>query len=159
MVVDLLETGRMTLDEYLITTIFHRNRPFSREAHITFMKGRSQPMPQSLDLLSELAGDSNHLLVTLNNESRELNEHRISRFGLKDHFTAFFSSCYLGIRKPNEDIYLLALDLIRHRAEECLLIDDRSVNIECARNLGMQVIQFHDATQLRKDLGAQGFDV
>jgi FMN phosphatase YigB (HAD superfamily) len=53
----------------------------------------------------------------------------------------------------------LALDLIRHRAEECLLIDDRSVNIECARNLGMQVIQFHDATQLRKDLGAQGFDV
>lgn len=77
MVVDLLETGRMTLDEYLITTIFHRNRPFSREAHITFMKGRSQPMAQSLDLLSELAGDSNHLLVTLNNESRELNEHRI----------------------------------------------------------------------------------
>jgi len=63
MVVDLLETGRMTLDEYLITTIFHRDRPFSREAFITFMKGRSQPMPQSLDLLSERAG-SNHLLVT-----------------------------------------------------------------------------------------------
>ena len=61
------------------------------------------------DRLQELA--QGWLVATLNNESCELNEHRIKKFKLRELFSIFFTSCYLGVRKPDEKIYQLALGI------------------------------------------------
>ena len=97
-----------------------------------------------------------YLLATLNNESAELNAYRIREFQLTRNFSVFFTSCYLGVRKPDDAIYRLALDITQRAPEECIFIDDRLLNLECARRLGMRTIHFQNPAQLAKDLMHEG---
>jgi putative hydrolase of the HAD superfamily len=151
-----IETNRLTLDQYLERAIFYRPRDFSREEFRDFIFAQSQPKPDSLALLPGLAQSGKYLLATINNEILELNVYRIEHFGLRSFFSAFFSSCFLGVRKPDEAIYRLALEVSQRRPEECIFIDDREVNLECPRELGMDTIHFRDAAGLRSELNQRG---
>jgi putative hydrolase of the HAD superfamily len=93
---------------------------------------------------------------TINNESRELNYYRIEKFGLRNIFRLFVSSCFVGFRKPERDIYRLALEIMQIPAEQCCFIDDRALNLECAAKLGMKTIQMQQLDQLRGDLAKLG---
>ena len=150
------ETGRLSLDGYLDRTLFYRERPFQRNDLVDFMKGQTQPFTESLGIVAELAASGRFLLATLNNESRELNEHRIQVLGLAERFSMFFSSCYLGVSKPEHEIYRIAVDVTQHAAAECLLVDDRSLNLECATLEGMRTIHFTGAADLRAELTSMG---
>jgi putative hydrolase of the HAD superfamily len=150
------ETGQITLDTYLQRTVFYRKRDFTRDDFTIFIFAQSEEFPDSRAVLSDVAATGKYLLATINNEGLELNEHRIKQFELRREFKAFFSSCYLGIRKPDEGIYRLALEVTHCQPEECLFIDDRELNLECARALRMRTIQFRDAAKLRQDLAANG---
>lgn len=137
-----LETGRCTLDDYLRATVFHAPRPFSAEAFRAYMREQSHAHEGNLAVVDELGAQAAYLLATLNNESRELNEHRIERFDLRSRFTCFFTSSFLGVMKPSPEIYRIALEVTHHRPEEVLFIDDRAQNLEPARELGLRVIHF-----------------
>jgi putative hydrolase of the HAD superfamily len=150
------ETGEATLDQYLQRTVFYRSRPFTIVEFKAFMFSQSQPLPESLDFLSQLARNRRCSMASLNNESREINEYRIAQFHLRDYFESFFSSCYLRLRKPDPEIYRRALEITQLKPEVCVMIDDRDLNLECARELGMRTIQFQNATQLRADLAQLG---
>jgi putative hydrolase of the HAD superfamily len=150
------EMGQITLDTYLQRTVFYRKRDFTREEFLDFMFAQSEEFPESRAVLSELAASGRYLQCTINNEAKELNEHRIKQFNLRREFKAFFSSCYVGIRKPDEGIYLLTLEVTQRLPAECLFIDDRTLNLECAQQLGMDTIHYQNATQLRQDLKAKG---
>jgi putative hydrolase of the HAD superfamily len=150
------ECGEANLQEYLQRTVFYRERPFKPEEFRQFMFEQSQPLPEGFAVLKELAHKEQYLQAALNNESLEINDYRVHKFQLRDYFKAFFSSCYLGVRKPNRGIYSLALRITQCEPEECVLIDDRGLNLECAREMGMHTIQFKDAAQLRRDLAAIG---
>jgi putative hydrolase of the HAD superfamily len=89
---------------------------------------------------------------TINNESRELNYYRMETFGLRKIFRLFVSSCFVGLRKPERDIYRLALEITQIPAEQCCFIDDRALNLECAANMGMHTIQMQSLEQLQADL-------
>jgi len=151
-----IETNRMTLAQYLERAVFYRPREFSREEFRDFIFAQSQPKAESLQLLAELAASQKYFLATINNEILELNLYRIQHFELRRYFAVFFSSCYLGLRKPDEAIYRAALQMTDRRAEECLFIDDREVNLECPRELGIRTILFRDVNQLRSDLHEAG---
>jgi len=150
------ETGRTTLDTYLQRTVFYRRRNFTREDFINFMYSQSYENPESRAVLATVAATGKYFLATLNNEPLEINEWRIQEFNLRREFAAFFSSCYLGIRKPDEGIYKLALEVTQRAPSECVFIDDRELNLECARVLGMRTILFQNAVQLRQELAANG---
>jgi putative hydrolase of the HAD superfamily len=150
------ETGETTLDEYLQRTVFYRSRSFTIEDFRAFMFAQSQPFPESLNFLKELARARKCNMASLNNESRELNEYRIAQFQLRDYFESFFSSCYLGLRKPDVEIYRRALEITQRKPQECVMIDDRGLNLEFAKEVGMRVIQFQNAGQLRDDLARLG---
>ena len=90
LVVSDFDTGRIGLEEYLDRTVFSGAREFSRELFKTFMRDQSQPYPEALEFIAELARSQEYLLAALNNESKELNEYRILRFQLRDYFTLFF---------------------------------------------------------------------
>jgi putative hydrolase of the HAD superfamily len=159
LVLDAFETGALSLDDYLKRTVFYRPRSFTIEDFKKFMFEQSQPWPENLAFAGELARSRKYLMAALNNESLEINEYRIKTFHLRDYFEAFFSSCYLGVRKPEAGIYKLALKITQRQPSECILIDDRGLNLECARELGMNTIQYKNLAQLREELARFGVTV
>jgi putative hydrolase of the HAD superfamily len=152
MVVSSLERGKIGFDEYLNRTIFYRPRPFAREVFKDYVFSLSQPYREVIALAEELAKSGNYFMGTINNESRELNLYRIQTFGLREIFSVFVSSCFVGLRKPEEGIYRMALETTQKSPGCCCFIDDRALNLETARQLGMHTIQMHDVEQLRREL-------
>ena len=153
MVVSSFERGKISLDEYLDRTVFYRSRSFTREEFRDYMLSLSRPMTDVLTFARDLAASGKYFMGTINNESRELNLYRIKKFGLRDIFRVFVSSCFVGLRKPESGIYRLALELTQINPEKCCFIDDRDLNLECAAKLGMHTIQMQTLEQLRGDLG------
>jgi putative hydrolase of the HAD superfamily len=151
-----LEQGRMTLDEYLDATVFYRERGFSREAFVEFMLAESRPDEVTIALARRLGESGKYRMMTINNESLELNLHRIQRFGLPGIFEAFFTSCWLGFTKPSRQIYEAALGISQAPPERAVFIDDRSPNLMPARALGMQTIHFTTGDRLAGQLAALG---
>jgi len=154
-----IETNRMSLEQYLDRAIFYRPREFSREEFRAFIFAQSQPKAESIAIVAQLADSKNHFLATINNEVLELNLYRLEHFGLRRYFRVFFSSCFLGLRKPDEAIYRLALQVTQEAPANCIFIDDREVNLECPRELGLNTILFQDAAQLRADLTEAGIEL
>ena len=150
------EEGRVTLDEYLNWVVFYCRRDFSREDFREFMFRESESKPEALAVLAALARSGRYRMATLNNESRELNLFRIEKFRLRDYFQDFFSSCFLGLRKPRREIYQRALEITQSPPDECVFIDDRKLNVECAQLLGLRTIHFQSAEQLTRDLALFG---
>jgi putative hydrolase of the HAD superfamily len=155
-VVGMLESGRMTLDEYLDCTVFDRPRPFGRDEFTAFMRSQSEPFPDTIAIARAVADAGRHRLMTINNESAELNTYRLRHFGLTDIFDAFFSSCWLGVTKPSRRIFELALGLSQAQPACSVFIDDREQNVRPAGALGMHTIRFTNAAQLAAELFALG---
>lgn len=151
-----IETNRMTLDQYLNRAVFFRPRSFTREEFREFIFAQSQPKPESIEIAKQLAASKTFFLATINNEILELNSYRLGKFGLRSIFPVFFSSCFLGLRKPDEAIYRTALQITQRNAGECIFIDDREVNLECPREMGFNTILFQEAGQLRSQLHEVG---
>lgn len=159
MVVSSFERGKIALDEYLDRTVFFRQRPFPRDAFRIFMCSLSQPFPEVLQFAQSLTDSGKYLMSTINNESRELNYYRMETFGLRKIFRLFFSSCFVGLRKPESGIYKLALETTQIPSEECCFIDDRALNLECAAKLGMHTIEMDGLDQLKQDLAKLGVSI
>lgn len=150
------ESGDITLDEYLDVAVFCSARDFTQEEFKKFMFEQSTPWPDSIGVARDLARAGRVRLGTLNNESEALNVHRIGTFGLADIFPVFFSSCWLGVRKPTQEIYTRALGMTQADPRSTLFVDDRLQNLKPAESLGMRTIQFQSAWQLRDELEALG---
>jgi len=156
LMLDAFEKGEITLDEYVRRTVFYREHPFTSQQFKQFMFEQSKPFPEALAFLGQLAQGKRYQMAALNNESLEINDYRIHQFHLRDYFETFFSSCYLRARKPLPAIYNLALQITQCSPRECVLIDDRGLNLECARELGMHTVQFQNVPQLQADLAKLG---
>jgi putative hydrolase of the HAD superfamily len=157
--VEAFDCGELSVKDYLERTIFYRHRSFSREDFKAFMFAQSRSYEATVAIVEGLARARKYLMVTMNNESLELNLFRIERFRLREFFTVFFSSCYLGVRKPDEVIYRRSLQITQRDPAECLLIDDRAENIIPARQAGMRSIHYRDPGQLWHDLRVSGIEL
>ena len=115
MLVSSLERGKIGFDEYLDRTIFYRSRPFAREVFKDYVFSLSQPHREVLAVAEQLAKSGKYFMATINNESKELNQYRIQTFGLREIFSVFVSSCFVGLRKPEDGIYRLALEVTQQR--------------------------------------------
>ena len=159
MLVSSFERGKITLEDYLDRTVFYRSRSFSRDEFRDYMFSLSQPFPAVLQFAQALAESGKYFMGTINNESRELNYDRIEKFGMRKMFQLFISSCFVGYRKPEIDIYRLALETTQIPAEQCCFIDDRPLNLESAAKVGMHAIEMSVIEQLRSDLEKLGVGV
>jgi len=153
------DCGNITLQEYLDRTLFYRTRPFSREEFTAFMFAQSKECADTREILDKLTVSEKYFVGAINNEPLELNQYRIERFDLRRNFLVFFSSCYIHARKPEEAIFRVALEVSQRPAEKCLFIDDRPLNLESPRRLGMNTIHHQSADQLRAELRKYGVEV
>ncbi|MGB2672811.1 MAG: HAD family phosphatase, partial [Candidatus Acidiferrum sp.] len=153
------DTGHISLNEYLERTLFYRARAFTREEFIAFMFEQSKEFPETRAVLDETARSGKYLIGSINNEPLELNQYRIETFQLRRDFLVFFSSCYVRARKPEETIFRIALEVTQRPPQECVFIDDRALNLELPRRLGMSAIHYQNAEQLRSELRNHGVKV
>ena len=153
------DSGQITLNEYLDRTLFYRPRGFTREEFTAFMFAESKEYPETRAILDKVASSRKYFVGAINNEPLELNQYRIEAFDLRRNFLVFFSSCYVRSRKPEEMIFRVALEVTQRKPEECLFIDDRPLNLESPRRLGMNAIHHQNAEQLRSELGKYGVEV
>lgn len=152
------ETGRLTLDAYIQKAVFHKPRKFTPADFKAFMYKQSEPIGDTLEWVRSLARGGRCRLYTLNNESRELHEHRVETFQLRSIFRGFLTSCYLGQAKPDEGIYLNALGIAGCNGRDALFIDDRELNVEPALALGLNAVHFQNLDQLREVLKGYGVE-
>jgi len=150
------ERGKINLADYLDRTVFYRKRPFTVDAFREFMYSLSLPDLEALAIARGLAASGKYFMGTINNESMDLNDYRIAKFGLREIFDVFVSSCFVRLRKPDEGIYRLALEVTQMPPAECCFIDDRELNLEAAKRLGMSTVRMENAKQLQTDLARLG---
>ena len=153
------DSGQISLNEYLDRTLFYRSRPFSREEFTAFMFAQSKEYPDTRAILDKVTKTQKYFVGAVNNEPLELNQYRNEAFDLRRNFLVFFSSCYVHARKPEETIFRVALEVTQRPPEQCLFIDDRPLNLEGPRRLGMNTILHQGAEQLRSELGRYGVAV
>src|SRR5271168_4276716 len=153
------DSGHISLNEYLDRTLFYRARSFTREEFTAFMFAQSKEFSETRAVLADAARTGKYFIGSINNEPFELNQYRIEAFNLRRDFQVFFSSCYVRSRKPEETIFRVALEVTQRPPEQCVFIDDRPLNLESPRRLGMSTIHHQNAEQLRSELGKFGVEV
>lgn len=147
------ERDAIGLDAYLDQVMFYKPRPFSREEFFEFVLSQSKLLTDgALSILTEIAASDKCVVGALNNEARATNEYRFSKFGLREYLQVAFSSCYLGLRKPDLAIYRCALDILGRPPERVLFIDDRQQNVDGAAAAGIKAIRFQGEGELRSEL-------
>jgi len=155
---DTYEEGKLSLDAYLDRTVFHRERAFTRDEFKAHMYAQSQPRPQMIELIRGVKRTSGLKIAAVSNEGRELTVHRVRTFALASFIDFFISSCFVHLRKPDADMYRMALDCAQVPAERALYIDDRPLFVQVARGLGLDGIVHTDVETTRQALAAHGLE-
>ena len=138
------EEDKLTLEEYLNRVVFYQKRPFTRAQFRHFLFAQSKPYPEMIDLFRKLKATYRLKIVVVSNEARELNAYRIRKFQLDRIVDAFVSSCFVHLRKPDADIFRLALDIAQVPLRHVLFIDNTPMFVEIAESLGIQRILHTD---------------
>ncbi len=134
------EVGKTSLKEYLDQVVFYKKRKFTYSKFKSFMFSRSKSYPKMIELICDLKKKYCLKIVVVSNEGRELNAFRIKTFQLNSFVDFFISSSYVHLRKPDQDMYQLALDVSQVAPSKVLYIDDRPMLVQVAKNMGIHSI-------------------
>ena len=138
------EEGKLTSQEYLNRLVFYKKRSFTRAQFRNFMFAQSKPYPEMIDLVAKLKVRHGLKIVVVSNEAREMNAYRIRKFKLDEISDAFISSCFVHIRKPDADMFRLALDIAQAPIEQIVFIDNTPMFVQIAESLGIRSILHTD---------------
>jgi putative hydrolase of the HAD superfamily len=156
---DTYEEGKLSLYEYLKRVVLYQERPFSLEEFRTFMFAQSQPYPDMIDLIRQLKERYDLKTAAVSNEGRELTIYRIQKFDLSSVIDFFVSSCFVHYRKPDTDMYRIALDIAQVPPNQVVYVEDRLMFVEVAQGLGIRGIQHAGYESTRSALAAFGLSL
>jgi len=154
---DTFESGKLSLDEYLDRVVFFRKIDCDRNDFKNFMFEQSQAYHDMIELVKEVKQKYRLKVGVISNEGLELTEYRISKFSLGEFVDFFVSSCFVHLRKPDKDIYKMALAMAHASPEESLYVDDRLMFVEIARSLGIRSVNHVDYQDTKAALESFGF--
>ena len=84
-----------------------------------------------------------HKLALISNDSSEWSKFFREKYNLDRYFDVISVSGDLKMKKPELEIFLLTLEKLDCRPEECIFIDDRVRNLQAAESIGMKAILFN----------------
>ncbi len=154
-----LEEGKLTLNEYLKRVVFYQKRSFTPVQFRDFMFTQSTPNIEMIELVRQLKEKYQLKIAVVNNEGRELNEYRIRKFQLNQFVDFFISSCFVHFRKPDEDIFRVALDIAQVPAEQVVYIEDMQMFVDVASDLGIRSIQHKSYLSTSEALADMGLKI
>ena len=153
---DTYEAGKIDLAEYLRRTVFWEPRGFTPEQVVEFMLAQARSFPEMIEMVRNLKERYRLRIVVVSNEGRELTADRIRRFGLREFVDSFVVSSFVHFRKPDEDIYRVALDIAQADPAEVVYLDDRKIFVEVAGRMGMLAIWHRDLATTRAAMAELG---
>ncbi len=153
---DTYEEGKLTPKQYLDRVVFHQKRPFTRTQFRNFMFAQSKPHPEMIGLVRNLKTEYELKIAVVSNEARELNAYRIRKFKLSEFVDFFISSCFVHVRKPDADIFRLALDIAKVPARHVVYIENTPMFVQVAEGLGIRSILHTDYRSTCSKLAALG---
>jgi len=156
---DTYEEGKLTLTEYLKRIVFYEARSFSEKDFVAFMFKQSLPYQETIDFFKKIKKEYQLKIIAVSNEGRELNVYRIKQFKLNELFDAIISSSFVHLRKPDADIFRMAVDISQTPPEQSLYIDDRHMFVEVAQTFGMQGLHHKSLEETKNRLKAFGFSL
>jgi putative hydrolase of the HAD superfamily len=156
---DTYEEGKLSLYEYLNRVVFYEERPFSLEEFKAFMFEQSQPLTEMIEMICNLKERYHLKIAAVSNEGRELTIYRIEKFKLGEFIDFFISSCFVHFRKPDKDIFRIALDIAQVPPSQVVYIEDRPMFIEEAESLGIKGIVHRSYESTRLSLQALGLSL
>lgn len=156
---DTYEVGKITLDEYLDRLVFYEDRDYSKDDFKEFMVSKSLPYNDMIKLICDLKKKYNLKVAVISNEGRELNQYRISTFRLNEFVDFFISSSFVHFRKPDADIFKVAIDISQSDVETSVYIDDRMLFVQIAEGLGLRGICHTDYEDTKNKLDDLGLSV
>ncbi|MCK9619208.1 MAG: HAD hydrolase-like protein [Methylobacter sp.] len=154
--VDVYETDKLTLKDYLARVVFYEERPFTPTQFRDFMFAHSQPYPEMIELVTQLKIRYGLKIFVVSNEAREINDYRIEKFKLDEFVDCFISSCYVHLRKPDKDIFRLALDIAQVPAKQTAYIENTPLLVQVAETFGIRGILHTDYKSTCEKLAALG---
>jgi putative hydrolase of the HAD superfamily len=155
---EIFEEGKITLDEYLSLVVFHQRRTFTRNQFRRYMFAQSTAFPDMIELVVRLKMRLGLKIAIVSNEARELNAYRIHKFSLDRLVDCFISSCFVHIRKPDAEIFKLALDIAQVRPEKAVFIDNTPMFVQIAEEMGIQGVLHTDFDSTRARLSRLGLN-
>jgi len=156
---DTYELDKLTLEEYLSRVVFYQKRSFTRTQFRKFMFAQSKPYPKMIELVRRLKARYGLKIVVVSNEARELNSHRIRKFKLDGFVDFFISSCFVHLRKPDADIFRVALDISQIPANQVVYIENLPMFVQVAEGLGIRGICHTDYKSTCAKLASFGLEV
>lgn len=152
------EEDKISFDEYLDRVVFYEKRPFTRVQFRDFVFAQSKPYPRMIELIAQLKLQFGLRVFVVSNESRAVNAYRITHFKLDKVVDCFVSSCFVHLRKPDADIFRLALDLAVTPPRQVVYIENTPLFVEVAEGLGIQSILHTDVEATRARLASLGLE-
>jgi putative hydrolase of the HAD superfamily len=156
---DTYERGLLSLDEYLKRVIYYEDRVFTPRQFRDYMFRQSQAIDDNIAVFKRIAEANGLKVGAINNEGRELAVHRIREFHLTKLIEFFITSSFVHFRKPDADIYRLALDIAQVSPERAVYIEDRLMFVEVARELGIRSIHHESMDRTREALRNLGLEI
>ncbi len=150
------EEGKVTMDEYLDLVVFYKERGFTKAQFRSFLFAQSEPHPDMIELVTKLKVEHGLKIAVVSNEARELNDFRIQTFKLDDFVDFYISSCFVHLRKPDADIFRLALDVAHVPAGQVVFIDDQPLFVQVAEGTGIRGIHHTDYKSTLTQLASYG---
>jgi len=153
------EEGKLTMGEYFNRIVFYRKRDFTPDQFRDFMFAQSTPFAEMIELIQKLKEQNRIKIAVVNNEARELNEYRIKKYNLNQFVDFYISSCFVHFRKPDADIFRIALDIAQVPAEHVVYIENTQMFVDVASDLGIRSILHKDYLSTSAELSLLGLKV
>jgi len=153
------EEGKLTLSEYLNRVVFYEKRSFTPDQFQEFMYTQTTPNLEMIEFIKQLKEQYKLKIAVINNEGRILNEYRIRKFQLTQFVDFFISSCFVHYRKPDTDIFRLALDVAQISVDQAVYIEDLQMFVDVARELGIRSIRHKNQLSTSEVLATMGLKI
>ena len=152
-----LETGRLREQDFLAAVGGALGEELGHEVHL---RGFSESYFANLHANAEVIAYMRSLrerglrLAILTNNVREWEPMLRSKLPVDEIFDVVVDSAFVGMRKPDRDIFELTLERLGLSAPECVFVDDTEINCQAARELGMTAVWFRSSRQAMDEVEA-----
>lgn len=146
-----LEKGRMTEAEFLDLLREHLEPELGHQPELHRFKEIYFEALDQNEAMVELMRDlrrRGYRMALLTNNVREWEPLWRSMLPVDEIFEVIVDSAFVGMRKPEREIYELTLERLGGIGpQECLFVDDTDINCDSARELGMEAVHFQSNEQ------------
>lgn len=153
---DSYERGFLSLEQYLKYVFFEQPRDFELTDLRDQIYAGSVSWNENIQLFARVKSLNDLKLALISNEGQGITEHRVGKFGLRKVADFMVISHCVHMRKPDAQIWKLALNLAQVSVDQAIYVDDREMFVNVAADLGLTAFQHVSLDQTRARFEALG---